>query len=175
MKTLSILLVLGITSLFFYDQKNEEYFNVSNDFIKKYDPPRKDYVIVVDYRKNILQERLYVINMRSKTVEISSRVSHAFNSGVLYPSDFSNVIGSNKSSKGCYITSGTKYGRFGFSMIIQGKDKGINNNAKKRHIIFHSNKLMKTMWSQGCFATPEDTNKEIINMTKNGCLVVVID
>jgi hypothetical protein len=34
---------------------------------------------------------------------------------------------------------------------------------------------MKKWWSNGCFATPEEKNKKIIDMTKNGVLVCVID
>ena len=60
-------------------------------------------------------------------------------------------------------------------MIIDGLDKGVNNNAKSRAIIFHSDTKMKTKWSNGCFATPEDINEKIINLTKNGVLVCVID
>jgi hypothetical protein len=32
---------------------------------------------------------------------------------------------------------------------------------------------MKTRWSWGCFATPEETNKKLIDLIKNGCLVYV--
>jgi hypothetical protein len=60
-------------------------------------------------------------------------------------------------------------------MQIEGKDPGINNNAKDRLVVFHSDIKMKTWWSKGCFATPEETNKKIIDMTKNGVLVCVID
>ena len=45
---------------------------------------------------------------------------------------------------GVFKTENTKFGRFGYSMVVDGLDKGINNNAKQRAIIFHSNKLMKT-------------------------------
>jgi hypothetical protein len=60
-------------------------------------------------------------------------------------------------------------------MIVDGLDKGINNNAKSRAIIVHSTKKMKTIWSNGCFATSEDVNKKIIDLTKNGCLICVIN
>jgi hypothetical protein len=33
---------------------------------------------------------------------------------------------------------------------------------------------MKTQWSNGCFATDEKINKQIIDLTHNGCLVIVL-
>jgi hypothetical protein len=60
-------------------------------------------------------------------------------------------------------------------MIIDGLDNGINNNARSRAVIFHSDRKMKTKWSNGCFATPEEINKKIIDLTKNGVLVCVIE
>ena len=47
------------------------------------------------------------------------------------------------------------------------------SSAERRAIIFHSNKLMKSKWSWGCFATDEITNRKIINLIKGGCLVYV--
>lgn len=154
---------------------DKDYYSIALLRQNQYNPVRKDYVIIIDYTKNISQERLYVINMKTKEVVISSRVSHAFLSGMLIPSDYSNQPGSNKSSKGNFITKGTYNGFFGYSMVIKGLDKGINDKAESRAIIFHSDKKMDYLWSKGCFATPEDINNKIINMTKNGCLVCVID
>jgi hypothetical protein len=58
-------------------------------------------------------------------------------------------------------------------MYLNGLDSGINSNAYKRAIIFHSSKKMKTIWSAGCFTTDEATNKEIIDLIKGGSLVYV--
>lgn len=162
---------IGVTS---FTDNTHSYFELANNSIKKYKPPRKDYVIVIDYSKSIFSERLYVLDMVTNKVVISSTVSHSFKSGVLYVNKYSNQKGSNMTCGGTFITQGIKYGRFGYSMVIKGLDKGINDNSKSRSIIFHSNKKMKTKWSNGCFATPENINKEIIDLTKNGCLVYVI-
>jgi hypothetical protein len=153
----------------------EEYFEYAKKQISKYHPPRKDLVIIVDYRKNILSKRLFILNVKTGEIVLESTVSHAWKSGVLYPTEYSNTPKSEKSSKGNYVTLGTKYGKFGYSMNIRGLDNKVNNNAQSRAIIFHSSKKMKTKWSQGCFATPENINKKIIDMTKNGTLVCVID
>lgn len=159
----------------YFSYAQSSYFELANERILKYNPSRKDLVIIVDYRKNIFSDRLFILDMNKNEIILSSQVSHAWNSGFLFPTSFSNVPGTNKTSKGNFITRGTRYGFFGYSMIIDGLDKGVNNNAKSRAIIFHSDKKMKTKWSNGCFATPEEINEKIINLTKNGVLVCVID
>lgn len=168
-------LIILFFTIFLTSNAQEEYFKYAKTQVSKYNPPRKDLVIIIDYRKNIMSDRLFVINLKTGKIVLESTVSHAWNSGVLYATKYSNTPKSEKSSKGNYITLGTKYGKFGYSMIIRGMDYKVNHNAQSRAIIFHSNRKMKTKWSQGCFATPEDINKKIINMTKNGTLVCVID
>ena len=156
-------------------QKND-YFSTAKKKLANYHPKRSDYVIVIDYRKSITEKRLYVVDMKSGKNILESRVAHAFKSGVMYPTKYSNQFGSNTSSKGVFITRGpTISTKFGYAMLIDGLDKGINNNARKREIIFHSDKKMSSKWSYGCFATPEEINKKLIDLTKNGCLVVVLD
>lgn len=171
-----IILILFCT-LFFVKNgiSQNSYFEIAKERIIKYNPQRKDLVIIVDYRYDINTKRLFILDMNKNEVVLSSTVAHARKSGLLYVKNYSNTHGTNMSSKGNFITRGTRYGSFGYSMVLDGLDKGINDNANSRRIIFHSNKKMKTKWSYGCFATPEDINKKIINMTKNGVLVCVID
>jgi hypothetical protein len=174
MKTIFLFLTLVFFSLNLVPQNNDSYFDVANKSIKKYNPSRKDYVIVIDYSKSIFSERLFVLDIKTNKVVISSTVSHSFKSGMFYVNKYSNKKGSNMTCGGNFVTKGTKYGGFGYSMIIKGLDKGVNDNSETRSIIFHSTKKMKTKWSKGCFATPENINKQIIDLTKNGCLVCVI-
>lgn len=178
MKKIGLFIVLSVVLLFvftsFTSKSNDELFTIASQKLDEYNIRKKDYVIIVDYTKSITTERLYVLDMKTKQVVIKSTVSHSFKSGVLYPTDFSNVSGTNKSSKGAFITKGTYNGGFGYSMIIRGLDQGINNNVESRKIIFHSTEKMSTPWSNGCFATPKDVNEKIIDLTKNGTLVYVI-
>ena len=175
MKTVAIISILvislfGINS-FMVDSK---YFEIARLRSEKYDAPRKDYVIVIDYTKNIFVNRLYVIDMKTGKAVISCKVSHAYNSGKIYATEFSNKAGTNKSCKGNFVTLGTTMGKFGYSMQVKGLDGGINDNATSRAIIFHSTRKMRTLWSHGCFATSDEANREIIDLTKGGCLVCII-
>jgi hypothetical protein len=139
---------------------------------KQYKVSNDKYVVMVDFSKSIVAERLYVVNTKTAKIEMTSIVSHAWNSGSLYATNFSNKDGSLKSSLGAYLTENTYYGHYGYSLVLKGLDK-TNSNAKKRKIIFHSTKIMKTKWSWGCFSLPVDNNKKIIDMIKGGCLVYV--
>ena len=98
---------------------------------------------------------------------MTSIVSHALKSGLLYAVNFINENHSNKSSLEAYVTETTYYGHFGYSLVLNGLDK-TNSNAKKRNIIFHSTKLMHTKWSWGCFSLPEKNTRKIIDMIKGG-------
>ena len=138
----------------------------------EYNTPNKHYVVIIDYTKPIDDVRLFVVDMEKSNIVLRSTVAHARNSGLMFATNYSNEFYTNKSSPGDYQTKGTYFGGFGYSMRLKGLES-INNNAEKRLIIFHSNRLMRTKYSWGCFATPEETNKKIIDMVKNGCLVYV--
>jgi hypothetical protein len=137
---------------------------------KQYKVTNDKYVVMVDFSKSIDEERLYIVNIKTAQIEMTSIVSHGVNSGQEYATDFSNVMESKKSSLGAFLTENTYYGHFGYSLYLKGLDK-TNSNAKKRKIIFHSTKIMQTKWSYGCFSLPEKNTRKIIDMIKGGCLV----
>ena len=149
----------------------------SYDFTEKiqliYNPPRKEYVILIDYSKPMTEDRLFVYDMKTKEMILKTTVSHAFNSGTKYATKFSNKIGSKKSSIGGFITLDSYYGKWGYSMKIKGVDGELNNNAEIRSIIFHSDVTNKTSYSEGCFETHTEINTKLINMVKGGCLIYV--
>lgn len=164
------ILILLINFLFVGATTNQTIVDKAIAIQKKYKVTNNKYVVMVDFSKSIDQERLYIVNTRTGKIEMTSIVSHGVNSGKEYATDFSNVIDSWKSSLGAYLTEDTYNGYYGYSLIVKGLDK-TNSNAKKRKIIFHSTKKMKTKWSWGCFSLPEKNNKKIIDMIKGGCLV----
>lgn len=164
------LLILLLNFLFVGATTNKTIVDKAIAVQKQYKVSNYKYVVMIDYSKSIDEERLYVVNTKTKKIECTSLVSHGVNSGKKYAVDFSNVEGSYKSSLGAYLTEQTYNGYFGYSLIVKGLDK-TNSNAKKRKIIFHSTKKMKTKWSWGCFSLPEKNNKKIIDLIRNGCLV----
>jgi hypothetical protein len=164
---LLILLLLITTSVF-----GQSKIDIAKKLQRQYNPPNKDYVVFIDYSKSISEKRLFVVNMNTSETILTTEVAHGINSGKEYATDFSNVTESLKSSLGVYVTQETYYGRFGYSLRVNGLDK-TNSNARLRKIIFHSNKKMHSKWSFGCFSTDENINKKLIDLIKNGCLVYV--
>lgn len=128
----------------------------------------KRYVTLVDYRQNIFQPRLYVYDMQQRKVVLTSRVAHAFNSGILYPTSFSNVVGSEQSCCGTFFTAETYQGKYGYSLRIDGTSPG-NTNARARKVIIHSGYT----WSAACFMTTPKINNRLINLIKGRSLFVV--
>lgn len=136
---------------------------------------RNDYMVWIDYSKPIDQERLYLVNLKDSCIEFVTKVSHARSSGEYFARDFSNDIGSKKSSLGLYVTQELYTGKHGLSLRIQGLTPGENTNARQRNIVFHSTRGAKTIWSWGCFSTSPKINDYMLPLIDKGRLVWVTD
>jgi hypothetical protein len=131
------------------------------------------YVTIVDYRKSIVQKRLFVYDVQKQSIVLSSRVAHSFWSGLLYPTKFSNVEGSELSCTGSFLTDKDTYtGRFGRALRVDGITPGVNTAARKRAVVFHEDPLCYT-YSMACFMTSKAVNTRLISMIKGRSLVVV--
>ena len=127
------------------------------------------------------QKQLYVFDIDKKELLYSSVVSHGKNSGENYATSFSNQTGSYKSSLGFYLTENTYQGKNGYSLILNGLEKGINDKAKERAIVVHgaayanpsviaSGRLGRSF---GCPALPQTVTKPIINTIKDGSVMFI--
>ena len=86
---------------------------------------------VIDYSLPSTEPRLWVLDLNSKQVLFHELVSHGVNTGENFATRFSNRVGSRQSSLGLFRTEGTYYGRNGFSLRLEGLDRGINHKAWK--------------------------------------------
>ena len=132
---------------------------------------------ICDFSQSSNKKRLYILNLDSNKVLLTSYVAHGRGSGAEYATHFSNRSRSHQSSLGFYITSSTYSGDHGLSLRLQGLEPGFNNLAMKRNIVIHgapyisdeylvTNKFMGR--SYGCPAVPENECEEIIDLIKNG-------
>ncbi|WP_255301880.1 murein L,D-transpeptidase catalytic domain family protein [Butyricimonas sp. Marseille-P3923] len=142
----------------------------------------KDILTLIDFSKPSTEKRLYVVNLRLKKLLYVSYVSHGRNSGEKYATSFSNKEGSYKSSLGFYRTENTYYGKNGYSLILDGLEKGINDNAKERAIVMHGaayadpstiRSCGRLGRSLGCPALPLTVCKKIIDTIKGGTLLYI--
>lgn len=142
----------------------------------------EEVISIVDFSLPSSSRRLFVIDLNSHKVLYCTYVAHGHNSGKEYASQFSNKPESNKSSLGFYKTLGTYMGGHGYSLRLEGLERGINDNANRRDIVIHgaayvSEGLIRAQGylgrSQGCPALPEKLHKPIIDKIKNGsCLFI---
>ena len=98
---------------------------------------KRDVLTLIDFSRPSTEKRLFVFDMKQRRLLFSSVVSHGKNSGDKYATSFSNEYGSYKSSLGFYLTETTYQGRNGYSLILNGLEKGINDRARERAIVVH--------------------------------------
>jgi len=157
--------------LFDYAVKGYEYLAAKNAL------HNTDIISIADLSKPSTQKRLYVINVKTGEVLFQTLVAHGRNSGQEYATNFSNSASSFESSLGFYITTNTYVGKHGYSLRLNGCEKGINDNACKRAIVVHGANYVSESFihqngllgrSLGCPAIPVELSKKIINVIKNG-------
>ncbi|MBP6183211.1 murein L,D-transpeptidase catalytic domain family protein [Flavobacterium sp.] len=143
---------------------------------------QKDILTLIDFSLSSNVKRLWVIDLASKTILYQSLVAHRRNTGEEFANNFSNAAQSFKSSVSFYVTGEVYNGKHGLSLRLDGLEKGVNDNARKRGVVMHaadyvSNSFVKNNKrlgrSQGCPAVPVGLSKEIISTIKDkSCLFI---
>ena len=139
-------------------------------------------ISIVDFTKASYQKRLFVIDLQRCKILFNTYVAHGQGSGKEFANRFSNIPESFQSSLGFYLTSDTYTGKNGYSLHLEGVEKGINDRADERAIVMHGAPYVSETYirsqgyigrSWGCPAVPERLNKPIIEKIKNGsCLFI---
>ena len=139
-------------------------------------------ISIIDFSLPSTEKRLYVVDLKNYQVLYKTYVAHGKNSGGLMANSFSNKPSSNKSSLGFYKTLGTYIGKHGYSLKLQGLERGINDNAYQRAIVMHGADYVNPNYipklgfigrSQGCPAVASREATPIINTIKDGsCLFI---
>ena len=153
------------------------------NFMKEMGTINNDRIIsIVDFSKPSSQKRLFVIDLKNYKVLFNTYVAHGMQSGKEFAERFSNVPESNKSSLGFYETQDTYMGGNGYSLRLEGVEKGVNDNAYNRDIVIHGAEYVNEQMikakgyigrSWGCPAVPQRLNKFIIDRIKHGtCLFI---
>ena len=92
---------------------------------------------------------------------------------------FSNVSGSNASSLGFYKTAETYQGKHGYSLRLDGLSE-TNSKARPRAIVVHGADYVKDKEviqgrSWGCPAVSRMHSKKVIDLIKNGSLILAVN
>ena len=148
----------------------------------KIDNRKREVLTLIDFSRPSTAKRLFVFDMRERKVLFSSVVSHGKNSGDNYATSFSNEYGSYKSSLGFYLTESTYQGKNGYSLILNGLEKGINDRARERAIVMHGaayadpsvvSRGGRLGRSFGCPAVPQKLSRPIIDAIKGGSVMYI--
>lgn len=140
---------------------------------------------IIDFSLPSTEKRLWTLDPESGAVLHHSLVAHGRNSGNVVARKFSNVNASYMSSLGFYVTAETYSGKHGYSLRLDGLEKGFNDQARNRAIVIHgadyaNPDFIRTTGrlgrSLGCPALPTKLSKTIIDSIKeNSCLFIYAD
>ncbi len=140
------------------------------------------YLTIADMSMASSHPRLYIVDMEKQELLLQTFVAHGKNSGLLFAEQFSNLVGSFKSSLGFYITGKPYQGKHGPSLVLKGVESGINDKAEERAIVLHGAEYANQGFvkqqgylgrSLGCPAVPSNQVKEIIHAIQGAsCLFV---
>lgn len=137
------------------------------------DPQRikAKYTIYVNFSKHIDSVRFTVMRNSDRKIILTTKCAHGNKSGTNYATTFSNSFDSHQTSLGKYVIMEKYNGMWGRSFKLDGLDK-INSNARSRSIIIHSAKKLRTKWSWGCFAIPEQDLDKLYSLDLYGSILI---
>lgn len=143
---------------------------------------KNNLLTVIDFSLPSTAKRLWIIDMVTGEVKLSSVVAHGRNSGELMAEKFSNRPESYQSSLGFYTTAETYQGKHGYSLRLDGLEKGFNDLARARAIVIHGADYATETFAKstgrlgrslGCPALPTELSAKVIDLIKNGSLLFI--
>jgi hypothetical protein len=141
---------------------------------------REDLLTIIDYTLPSTEPRLWVLDLERGEVLFHELVAHGAGTGDNYATRFSNVKDSRQTSLGLFRTGGTYEGGNGYSLKLEGLDKGINDRAEERHIVMHGawyvsedhvRQQGRLGRSWGCPALSQEIAPTVIDTIKGGSFV----
>jgi hypothetical protein len=135
---------------------------------------------IIDFSKPSTQKRMWVYDLRSRTLLFEEVVSHGRGSGVTMATIFSNLPESNRSSLGLFRMAETYVGKHGYSLRLDGLEPGVNDRARERAIVMHAADYVNPVAARaqgylgrslGCPALRPAISRELIDTVKNGGLL----
>jgi hypothetical protein len=135
---------------------------------------------LIDYTRPSVDRRLWVIDLRSGEVLFNELVAHGRGSGDNLATAFSNDDDSHMSSVGLFVTRDVYVGHNGYSLRLDGLDRGLNDHALSRAIVIHGaayvsevigKQIGRLGRSWGCPAVRPEIARTLIDTIKGGTAV----
>jgi hypothetical protein len=141
---------------------------------------KKQILTVIDYSLPSNKQRMWVLDLKKEIVLYNTYVAHGRNSGASVARYFSNKASSKATSLGTYVTRDTYIGSKGFSLNLQGLERGYNDNAYNRRVVMHGAWYVEPGFiksagragrSWGCPAIAKTLARPVINTIKGGSVL----
>lgn len=135
---------------------------------------------VIDYSLPSTEKRLWVFDLESRELLFHELVAHGVNTGENMAQRFSNTMNSRQTSLGLFVTANTYVGKNGYSLRMNGLDRGFNDRALDRAIVIHGAPYVSEAFARsqgrlgrswGCPALAPEVNRPLIDTIKGGGLV----
>lgn len=164
------------------DKLDFNVFKSAMDGYNSIEAPNKKLLSIIDYSKPSTEKRFFIIDLENHKLLYNTLVAHGKKSGYVNATKFSNRIGSHKSSLGFFRTGNSYYGKRGYSLQLEGLEKGINDNARSRGIVIHGanyvderiangNGVIGRSW--GCPSVSNKISKKVIDLLRGGSLLYI--
>ena len=121
-----------------------------------------------------------MFDLQSHELVYEELVAHGQGSGGNVPTLFSNEPETHRTSLGLFVTEDTYLGKNGYSLRLDGLDRGFNDRARERAIVMHGAPYVSEQFAQtqgrlgrswGCPALAERVARDVIDRVKGGGLV----
>ena len=155
-------------------------FNAASCAIRSGAVERPTTLTVIDYSKPSTAKRMWVFDARSRELLYEELVAHGQGTGDNLARLFSNQPETHRTSLGLFVTGESYTGRNGYSLRLDGLDRGFNDNARARAIVIHGAPYVSETFasahgrlgrSWGCPAVSEEVARPLIDRIKGGGLV----
>lgn len=135
---------------------------------------------VIDYSRPSTEPRMWVFDVQTHALLFHELVSHGRGSGKTMATSFSNMASSNMTSLGLFKTAEPYVGHNGYSLRLDGLEKGMNDHARERAIVIHGAPYVNAVTARangylgrslGCPAVRPEIAHQLIDTVKGGGLI----
>lgn len=135
---------------------------------------------VIDYSRPSVEQRLWVFDLSDGSLLFKELVAHGRNTGENMATSFSDAMNSRQSSIGLFVTADTYIGSNGYSLRLNGLERGFNANARDRAIVMHGAPYVDAKLaaaqgrigrSWGCPALRDAVARDVIDTIRGGGVI----
>lgn len=155
-----------------------------NKVLSRIPPEQKRvHIALVDFSRPSDQQRFYIIDPVAGRILLQTWVAHGRNTGDKVAMHFSNTPSSLMSSPGLYrVGEAFSSPKHGTALVLDGLDKGVNDNARAREIILHGADYVGEAYieqngrcgrSHGCPAVPRGEMNKVKELLPPGSLLYI--